>query len=46
MKKALCLITGFCWGIFVYNKDVLWYAITFSLITILITLLVDDRETE
>lgn len=46
MKKALCLITGFCWGIFVSNKEILWYAVIVSLITLLIVLLCDDKETE
>lgn len=44
MKKSLYLIAGLCWGIFVYNKEILWYAITVSTIALLIDFLIDDKE--
>lgn len=43
MKKSLYLISGFCWGIFLYNKEILWYAIFVSAVAILIDILVHDK---
>lgn len=42
MKKALFLVTGLAWGVFLSNEAILWYAIFLSFVTILIEILVED----
>ncbi len=36
MKRTLYALTGFAWGIFVFNNEILGYAIFLSFVTILI----------
>lgn len=42
MKKTMYLISGFCWGICAFNKEILLYAIFVTLFTIAIDLLTKE----
>lgn len=44
MKKALYLITGFSWGIFFSNHDIIFYSIFLTILTILIEIFTTDSE--
>lgn len=43
MKRLLYTLTGFAWGIFLFNKEIIKFAILLSLVTIIIDLLSFDE---
>lgn len=44
MKKLLYLITGFCFGIYFSNPEILGYAIFVGITAVLVDMLVDEKE--
>lgn len=43
MKRLLYSLTGFTWGIFIFNHEILLYAFFISFVTIIIDYLTDDK---
>lgn len=43
MKKCLYLLTGFCWGIFFLNDEILFTAILVTALTLMTEILVKDK---
>ena len=43
MKRVLYTLVGFAWGIFLFNKEILTYAIFLSIVTIVIDLLTSNK---
>lgn len=44
MKKVLYLISGLAWGIYFSNKDILLFAIIISIMTLIVEIIVEDKE--
>lgn len=43
MKRLLYTLTGFVWGIFLFNKEILTYAIFVSIVTIITDVLTSNK---
>lgn len=46
MKRVMYLITGFCWGIYFQNKEILGYAIFVTAFTFILDLLLTALKDE
>lgn len=43
MKKCLYMLAGFCWGVFVFNNEILFTAIFVTSLTIITEIFAKDE---